>query len=163
MKKLWILMLILGLSACATERQQRSATTGAVIGGAAGAVIGSSSGRAVEGAITGAIIGGVTGAIIAAPQGDPYYGQHHHGNGHWHHHHGNGDFNHHHGGKYFKGKIYYDRDDRPQYRKKPKMKNLYDDRYERRDRYEDRKGRYEDRRGYGNKGDRRDRGGRYRD
>ncbi|MBL4759861.1 MAG: glycine zipper family protein [Mariprofundaceae bacterium] len=78
MNKLLMVMLILGLSACATYEQQRAATTGAVAGGVAGAVIGAGSGRAVEGAAIGAVIGGVTGAVISEPRNQRYGQDRHH-------------------------------------------------------------------------------------
>jgi len=72
MNKLLMVMLVLGLSACATYEQQRAATTGAVVGGVAGAAIGANSGRAVEGAVIGAAVGGVTGAVISSPRNQRY-------------------------------------------------------------------------------------------
>jgi len=68
MNKLWMLLLLLGLSSCATYEQQRAASTGAMIGGAAGAVLGAESDRVIEGAAIGAAIGAVTGATISDSQ-----------------------------------------------------------------------------------------------
>jgi len=107
MKKLLILIVALGLSACATHRQERAATTGAAVGGVAGTIIGADSGQPLEGAIFGAIAGAVAGAIIAAPDSSAYYGRHHHGDGHWHHHHGDGNYNHRHRESYYRGHVYY--------------------------------------------------------
>lgn len=68
MNKLWMLLLLFGLSSCATYEQQRAASTGAMIGGAAGAVLGAESDRVLEGAAIGAAIGAVTGATISDSQ-----------------------------------------------------------------------------------------------
>jgi len=76
MNKLWMVILILGLSSCATYEQQRAATTGAVVGGAAGAAIGANSGRVVEGAVIGAAVGAAAGAIITPPRNQRYNRQH---------------------------------------------------------------------------------------
>jgi len=70
MNKLWMLLLLFGLSSCATYEQQRAASTGAMIGGAAGAVLGAESDRVLEGAAIGAAIGAVTGAVTGAAISD---------------------------------------------------------------------------------------------
>ncbi|RMG91905.1 MAG: tetratricopeptide repeat protein [Zetaproteobacteria bacterium] len=65
MKRTMILFAIpLLITACATPHQERTTTTGAIIGATAGAVIGSQSDRTAEGAIIGGVLGGLTGAII---------------------------------------------------------------------------------------------------
>ncbi|OIO74913.1 MAG: hypothetical protein AUJ57_01310 [Zetaproteobacteria bacterium CG1_02_53_45] len=61
------------LSSCATAHQERSATQGAVIGGAAGAIIGAQSDQIVEGAIIGGVLGGLAGAILAQDRDDRIY------------------------------------------------------------------------------------------
>ncbi len=65
------------LAACATPHQERTTTTGALIGATAGAVIGSQSDRTAEGAVIGGVIGGLAGAIIGDDQrasaADPRY------------------------------------------------------------------------------------------
>ncbi len=63
-----LIPLILLLSACATQHQERTTTTGALIGATAGAVIGSQSDRTAEGAVIGGVIGGLAGAIIGDNQ-----------------------------------------------------------------------------------------------
>ena len=63
MKKISLLILILGLS-CGCTTVQRGAATGAVAGGALGAIIGHQSGSTAEGAVIGAGAGAVAGAII---------------------------------------------------------------------------------------------------
>jgi len=67
------LLAVLLLAGCATERQQRAATTGAVVGATAGAVIGAQSDRTVEGAVIGGIIGGLAGAVLADDGSDNVY------------------------------------------------------------------------------------------
>jgi len=65
MKRFAFVLSILMLSGCVATHQQRSATQGAVVGGAAGAVIGAQNDRLAEGAVVGAIVGGLAGAILA--------------------------------------------------------------------------------------------------
>jgi len=72
MYKLLMIIMILGLSSCATYEQQRITTTGAMIGGATGALIGAESDKVVEGAVMGAAIGAVAGAIILDSQHREY-------------------------------------------------------------------------------------------
>jgi len=52
-----ILCSILVLTVCATQRQERTATTGAIIGATTGAVIGSQSDNIAAGAVIGGAIG----------------------------------------------------------------------------------------------------------
>ncbi len=58
---------ILALSACATQRQERTATTGAIIGATTGAVIGAQSGNTAAGAVIGGVVGAAAGAVVGAP------------------------------------------------------------------------------------------------
>lgn len=67
MRTLIIAMVILGLTACATQHQEQAATTGAIIGATAGTVIGAQSNQTMEGAI----IGGILGAAVGAASADP--------------------------------------------------------------------------------------------
>jgi len=67
MRKTIILCSILALTACATQRQERAATTGAVVGAATGAVIGAQSDNTAAGAVIGGAIGAAAGAVIGAP------------------------------------------------------------------------------------------------
>jgi len=71
MRKIWIAGLLLALSACATERQERAATTGAIIVATAGAVIGSQNHSTAAGAAIGAAVGAAVGAASAAPASEP--------------------------------------------------------------------------------------------
>lgn len=74
MKQLLLaLMTVSLLAGCATERQQRATTTGAIIGATAGAVIGSQNGRAAQGAVIGGILGGLAGAVLAGDGSDEVY------------------------------------------------------------------------------------------
>jgi|GEM_PF-6711079 len=59
-----ILLLCLGLTACATDEQTNAAVRGGAIGAAAGAVM---SEQPVEGALVGGAIGAATGAVLADP------------------------------------------------------------------------------------------------
>jgi len=68
MKYTALIPLILLLSSCATPHQERTTTTGALIGATAGAVIGSQSDHTAEGAVIGGVIGGLAGAIIGDDQ-----------------------------------------------------------------------------------------------
>lgn len=67
-----VLITILLLAGCATERQERAATTGAIVGATAGAVIGSQSDNTAEGAVIGGVIGGLAGAVLADDSNDVY-------------------------------------------------------------------------------------------
>lgn len=68
-----VLMMLLLLAGCATERQERAATTGAIVGATAGAVIGSQSDRTMEGAVVGGVIGGLAGAVLADDNSNDVY------------------------------------------------------------------------------------------
>lgn len=71
MRRIAILLAILTLGACATERQERTATTGAIVGATAGAVIGSQTNNTANGAIIGGMIGAAAGAVIGATEARP--------------------------------------------------------------------------------------------
>lgn len=62
MKKLLLLILIIGLFGCTTT--QKGAGVGAVAGGALGAIIGHQSGETAAGAAIGAAAGAAGGALI---------------------------------------------------------------------------------------------------
>jgi outer membrane protein OmpA-like peptidoglycan-associated protein len=59
-----VLVGMLFVSGCATNKAERGAVIGAGAGGVAGAVIGHATGSTVRGAIIGAAVGGVAGAVI---------------------------------------------------------------------------------------------------
>jgi len=67
MRKMIILCSILALTACATQRQERTTTAGAIIGATTGAVIGSQSGNTAAGAVIGGAVGAAAGAVVGAP------------------------------------------------------------------------------------------------
>ena len=73
MRRMAILFAVLALGACATERQERTATTGAIVGATAGAVIGSQTNNTANGAIIGGMLGAAAGAVIGAPEPQPVY------------------------------------------------------------------------------------------
>ena len=73
MKSFALMLSLLLFSGCVATHQQRTATQGAVIGGAAGAVIGAQSNRVAEGAVVGAIVGGLAGAILAEDRSNRVY------------------------------------------------------------------------------------------
>jgi outer membrane protein OmpA-like peptidoglycan-associated protein len=59
--KVFVFLVLLGLTACAADDPNRRAKTGAAVGAVAGAVIGKQISGGPKGAITGAIIGGIAG------------------------------------------------------------------------------------------------------
>ncbi|HKJ83690.1 MAG TPA: YMGG-like glycine zipper-containing protein [Mariprofundaceae bacterium] len=78
MQRIAIILSIVVLSACATERQERATATGAAVGATAGAAIGSQNNQVVEGALIGGMIGAAAGAAIGAPDPQPAYRTHAH-------------------------------------------------------------------------------------
>lgn len=66
MKRMVMILAIISLAACATEHQERAATTGAIVGATAGAVVGSQSNDTANGAVVGGILGAAAGAMIGA-------------------------------------------------------------------------------------------------
>jgi len=66
MRRTVLLAAIISLSACATAQQERTATTGAIVGATAGAVVGSSTNDTARGAVIGGMLGAAAGAMIAA-------------------------------------------------------------------------------------------------
>lgn len=62
MKKLLLLILLVGIFGCTTA--QKGAGIGAVTGGGLGAIIGHQSGHTAEGAVIGAATGAIGGALI---------------------------------------------------------------------------------------------------
>jgi Glycine zipper len=71
MRRIAILFTVLALGACATQRQERTATTGALVGATAGAVIGSQTNNTANGAVIGGILGAAAGAAIGAAEAQP--------------------------------------------------------------------------------------------
>jgi outer membrane lipoprotein SlyB len=71
MRRMVILFTVLALGACATQRQERTATTGAIVGAAAGAAIGSQTNNTANGALIGGMLGAAAGAVIGASDAQP--------------------------------------------------------------------------------------------
>ena len=71
MRRIAIVLTALALGACATQHQERTATTGALVGATAGAVIGSQTDNTANGAVIGGILGAAAGAAIGAADAQP--------------------------------------------------------------------------------------------